>query len=78
VRKQYDRRYDHQHRDKRQGERPGGAKGFDDEMKIEYGLGVVTLIGDRMKDSPGVASLAISAISGININGVSLHPTPRR
>ena len=42
-------------------------KGFDENMKIEYGLGVVTLIGDRMKDSPGVASLAISAISGINI-----------
>jgi aspartate kinase len=42
-------------------------KGFDEDMKIEYGLGVVTLIGDRMKDSPGVASLAIGAISGINI-----------
>lgn len=42
-------------------------KGFDENMRIEYGLGVVTLIGDRMKDSPGVASLAISAISGINI-----------
>ena len=37
-------------------------KGFDENMKIDYGLGVVTLIGDRMKDSPGVASLAISAI----------------
>jgi aspartokinase len=42
-------------------------KGFDEDMRIEYGLGVVTLIGDRMKDSPGVASLAISSISGINI-----------
>lgn len=42
-------------------------KGFDEEMKVEFGLGVVTLIGDRMKDSPGVASMAISAISGINI-----------
>jgi aspartate kinase len=42
-------------------------KGFDENMKIEYGLGVVTLIGDKMKDSPGVASLAIGAISGINI-----------
>lgn len=42
-------------------------KGFDEHMKIEYGLGVVTLIGDRMKDSPGVASVAIGAISGINI-----------
>jgi aspartate kinase len=42
-------------------------KGFDENLKIDYGLGVVTLIGDRMKDSPGVASLAISAISGINI-----------
>jgi len=42
-------------------------KGFDEDMKIEYGLGVVTLIGDKMKDSPGVASLAIGAISGINI-----------
>ncbi|MGA2387093.1 MAG: hypothetical protein ABSG33_11260 [Candidatus Bathyarchaeia archaeon] len=42
-------------------------KGFDEKMKIDYGLGVVTLIGDRMKDSPGVASLAMSSISGINI-----------
>ena len=42
-------------------------KGFDEKLKVEYGLGVVTLIGDKMKDSPGVASLAISSISGINI-----------
>jgi aspartate kinase len=42
-------------------------KGFDEGLKIDYGLGVVTLIGDRMKDSPGVASTAISAIQGINI-----------
>jgi aspartate kinase len=42
-------------------------KGFDENLHIEYGLGVVTLIGDRMKDSAGVASLAIGAISGINI-----------
>jgi len=42
-------------------------KGFDENMRVEYGLGVVTLIGDKMKDSPGVASLAIGAISGINI-----------
>lgn len=42
-------------------------KGFDDELKIEYGLGVVTLIGDRMKDSHGVASTAVSSIHGLNI-----------
>jgi aspartate kinase len=42
-------------------------KGFDEDLKIDYDLGVVTLIGDRMKDSPGVASTAISAIQGINI-----------
>jgi aspartate kinase len=42
-------------------------KGFDESLRIDYGLGVVTLIGDRMKDSPGVASTAIGAISGINI-----------
>jgi aspartokinase len=42
-------------------------KGFDENLKIEYGLGVVTLIGDKMKNSPGVASIAISSISGINI-----------
>lgn len=42
-------------------------KGFDEDLKIDYGLGVVTLIGDKMKDSPGVASTAISAIQGINI-----------
>ncbi len=42
-------------------------KGFDEHLKVEYGLGVVTLIGDRMKNSPGVASTAIGAINGINI-----------
>jgi aspartate kinase len=42
-------------------------KGFDEELKVEYGLGVVTLIGDRMKDSHGVASTAVSAIQGLNI-----------
>ena len=42
-------------------------KGFDEKLKVEYGLGVVTLIGDKMKDSPGVASTAIGAIRGINI-----------
>lgn len=42
-------------------------KGFDENLRIEYGLGVVTLIGDKMKDSAGVASMAIGAISGINI-----------
>jgi aspartate kinase len=42
-------------------------KGFDEHLKVEYGLGVVTLIGDRMKNSHGVASIAISAIQGLNI-----------
>ncbi|MCW4044276.1 MAG: hypothetical protein NWE94_02015 [Candidatus Bathyarchaeota archaeon] len=42
-------------------------KGFDENLRIDYGLGVVTLIGDKMKDSAGVASTAISAIQGINI-----------
>jgi hypothetical protein len=42
-------------------------KGFDEELTVQYGLGVVTLIGDKMKDSAGVASTAISAINGINI-----------
>jgi aspartate kinase len=49
---------------RRNGER---LKGFDEGLHVEYGLGVVTLIGDKMKDSPGVASTAISAIQGINI-----------
>jgi aspartate kinase len=42
-------------------------KGFDENLTIEHGVGVVTLIGDRMKDSPGVASIAIGAIPEINI-----------
>ena len=42
-------------------------KGFDDELTIEYGVGVVTLIGDGMKYSSGVASIAIGAIPQINI-----------
>jgi aspartate kinase len=49
-------------------------KGFDENMKVEYGLGVVTLVGDKMKSSPGVASLAISAIHGINIKRGILAP----
>jgi len=42
-------------------------KGFDENLTIEYGVGVVTLIGDKMKDSPGVASIAIGTIPEINI-----------
>jgi aspartate kinase len=42
-------------------------KGFDEDLKIEFGLGVVTLIGDRMKDSHGVASIAMGAVHGLNI-----------
>jgi len=42
-------------------------KSFDRMMHVEYGVGLVTLIGDRMKDSPGVASIAIGAIPNINI-----------
>lgn len=49
-------------------------KGFDENLKIEYGLGVVTLIGDKMKNSPGVASTAISAITGINIKRAVFAP----
>ena len=49
-------------------------KGFDENMKVEYGLGVVTLVGDKMRSSPGVASLAISAIHGINIKRGILAP----
>ena len=49
-------------------------KGFDEGLRVEYGLGVVTLIGDRMKDSPGVASIAIGAIAGINIKRAVFAP----
>jgi len=42
-------------------------KGFDEDLSIEYGVGVVTLIGDGMKYSSGVASIAIGAIPHINI-----------
>ncbi len=49
-------------------------KGFDEDLKVEYGLGVVTLIGDRMRDSPGVASIAIGAITGINIKRAVFAP----
>ncbi len=42
-------------------------KGFDEDLTVEYGVGVVTLIGDRMKYSSGVASIAIGAIPDINI-----------
>jgi aspartate kinase len=49
-------------------------KGFDENLRVEYGLGVVTLIGDRMKNSPGVASIAIGAIAGINIKRAVFAP----
>ena len=49
-------------------------KGFDENLRVEYGLGVVPLIGDRMKDSPGVASIAIGAITGINIKRAIFAP----
>ncbi len=42
-------------------------KGFDEELTIQYDVGVVTLIGDGMKYSSGVASIAIGAIPHINI-----------
>jgi len=42
-------------------------KGFDEDLSIEYGVGVVTIIGDGMKYSSGVASIAIGAIPQINI-----------
>ena len=42
-------------------------RGFDEDLTIEYGVGVVTLIGDGMKYSSGVASIAIGAIPEINI-----------
>jgi len=45
----------------------GQLKSFDNETRIEYGLGVVTLIGDKMRDSSGVASIAIGSIPDIKI-----------
>jgi aspartate kinase len=42
-------------------------RSFDREMSIEYDLGIVTLIGDKMRVSPGVASVAIGSIPHINI-----------
>lgn len=49
-------------------------KGFDEKLRIDYDMGVVTLIGDRMKHSPGVASIAIGAITGINIKRALFAP----
>lgn len=45
----------------------GQLKSFDNETRIEYGLGIVTLIGDKMRDSSGVASIAIGSIPDIEI-----------
>jgi aspartate kinase len=42
-------------------------RSFDSEMDVEYDLGIVTLIGDKMRVSPGVASVAIGSIPHINI-----------
>jgi len=49
-------------------------RSFDEQLEIEYGVGVVTLIGDRMKHSPGTASIAISAIPEINIKRAVFAP----
>ena len=42
-------------------------RAFDKDMRVEYDLGVVALIGDRMRSSAGVASMAIRALPNINI-----------
>jgi len=42
-------------------------RSFDKDMKVEYGLGLVTLVGDEMKNTPGIASIAINSIPKINI-----------
>ncbi len=42
-------------------------RSFDKEMRIEYNLGIVAIIGDAMKNSPGIASAAIGSIPDINI-----------
>lgn len=47
---------------------------FDRDMNIEYGVGIVTLVGDKMKNSPGVASMAIGAIPNINIKRAVFAP----
>jgi aspartokinase len=36
-------------------------------MKIEYGLGIVTLIGDKARDSSGIALMAMSSTLKTNI-----------
>ena len=42
-------------------------RSFDKDMIVEYGIGIVTLIGDKMKTSAGTASIAIGSIPDINI-----------
>jgi aspartate kinase len=42
-------------------------RNFDNELEIEYGIGIVTLIGDKMKNSPGIASIAVGSIPHMNI-----------
>lgn len=42
-------------------------RSFDKDMVVEYGVGIVTLIGDKMKNSAGTASIAIGSIPDINI-----------
>jgi len=42
-------------------------RSFDREMRVEYGIGIVTLIGDKMSTSSGIASAAIRSIPDVNI-----------
>lgn len=52
----------------------GRLKGSDESLAIEYGVCVVTLIGDEMKNSFGAVSTAIAAIPKINIERRILAP----
>lgn len=47
---------------------------LDPDIQIQDHVGIVTLIGDRMRSHPGVASTAISAIPHINIKRAVFLP----
>ncbi|MHA2407123.1 MAG: amino acid kinase family protein [Candidatus Ranarchaeia archaeon] len=49
-------------------------KQFDPKMTIRYGLGVVTLVGDSMRHTGGVAATAMSTIPRTNINRAVFAP----
>ena len=54
----------------------GRLRVFGERVEVEYGLGAVTLIGDRVTDFPEVISMALEALSNIGVKVKKSALTP--